>query len=169
MKMSLALKTLLFCIAVYLNTITIKYFPLTIVSMIDQCSPFLVMIFAYFFLPSDPRVNLRQFFATILAVVGTTLIIQGSTASNSVGAVVVPLFLYIFLGLRPVTKATNVILLRVLKKVDAMTILAWQNIFLFIIAVIYLYASGTDMSILDDFKLVDWCAYVIAVISALMT
>ena len=169
MKTSLVFKTLLFCIAVYFNLTTIKYFPLTIVSMIDQCAPFLVMIFAYFFLPSDPRVNLRQFFATILAVIGTTLIVQGSTATNRVGAVVVPLLMYIFLGLRPITKATNVILLRILKKIDAMTIMTWQNSSLFIIASIYLYASGSDMSILGDFTLVDWCAYTIAVISLLMT
>ena len=168
MKTSLVLKTLLFCFAVYFNLTTIKYFPLTIVSMVDQCAPFLVMVFAYFFLPSDPRVNLRQFFATILAVIGTTLIVQGSTVADRVGAVVVPLLMYIFLGLRPITKATNVILLRILKKIDAMTIMIWQNSSLFIIASIYLYASGSDMNFLGDFTLVDWCAYMISVISIIM-
>ena len=53
----------------------LKYFPLTIVDMADNCAPFLVMIFAFFCIPSDPHVNLREFFATVLAVVGTILIV----------------------------------------------------------------------------------------------
>ena len=126
------------------------------------------MIFAYFFLPSDPTVNLREFFATLLAVIGTTLIIMGTTATDEVGAMVVPLIMYVCLALRPISKALGVIFLRILKKVDAMTILTWQNFALFIIAATYLYASGTDMSILNEFTSIDWCAYVIAVLSLLM-
>ena len=127
------------------------------------------MIFAYFFLPEDPKVNSREFYATLLAVIGTTLIILGSTATDGVGAVVVPLIMYVCLALRPVLKALGVIFLRILKKVDAMTILTWQNFALFVIAAAYVYGSGTEMSILKEFTLIDWCAYVIAVLTLLMT
>ena len=82
MKTSLILKTLQFCLAVYLNMAVIKYFPLIVIGISANCAPFLVMIFAYLCLPSDPRVNLREFCATLLAVIGTTLIIVGNTETN---------------------------------------------------------------------------------------
>ena len=119
---SLSIKTLQYCVGVYINMTVIKYFPLTIVAMADNCAPFLVMIFAFFCIPSDPTVNLREFLATLLAVVGTILIVQGNAQMVNSGAIVVPVIGYILLVLKPLTAATGRIYLRLLKKIDAVTI-----------------------------------------------
>ena len=103
----------------------IKYFPLTVVNISAYTTPFVVMILAYCFLPEDPPVNAREFIATILAIVGTILIVFGKDESSSAVSVIVPLIGYVSLVMRPVAKATGTIFLRILKKVDSMTIQTW--------------------------------------------
>ena len=58
-------------------------------------------------------------------------------------------------------KSTGAILMRILKKLDTMTVTTWQNFTLMIFGIVYVYATGSDLSILKEFDRKDWIALVV--------
>ena len=80
---TLAIKSIQFCITVCVNMINVKNFPLTTVAMSNNCAPFLAMIIACICLPSDRPASLLEFSATVVAVIGATLVVQGGVAAKN--------------------------------------------------------------------------------------
>ena len=131
--------------------IALKYLSLTTVSMVFNCTPFLVIVAAYFVL--GERTRLTEFLATFIAVIGATLLIFGAEHedenkdSKSVSLVMI----YTLIGLVLVCKSAGTILMRMLKKLDNMTVVSWQNLTLGILSIAWVYAEGGDFSILKSF------------------
>ena len=136
--------------------IALKYLSLTTVSMVFNCTPFLVLVAAYFVL--GERTRFTEFLATFIAVVGATLLIFGADPKDqendnkSVSLVMI----YILIGLVLVCKSAGTILMRMLKKLDNMTVVSWQNLALGILSVSWVFAEGGDFSILKTFDQTDY-------------
>ena len=107
--------------------INVKNFPLTTVAMSNNCAPFLTMIIACVILPSDKPASLLEFLATVVAVIGATLVVQGGVIDTDDDANMksATAIMYFFLILYPIAKASGTVLFRLLKKIDSMTILSW--------------------------------------------
>ena len=73
---SLATKVVQNNIGVSSALIALKYLSLTTVSMVFNCTPFLVLVGAYIVL--GERTRITEFLATFIAVVGATLLIFGA-------------------------------------------------------------------------------------------
>ena len=149
----------------------LKYVPLTTIAMAENCTPFIVLILAYFTL--SERTTFLQFTATVVAVIGASIVIIGAPDSESKDELdqevdsevdsetshnhaAYPLFVYVLIIAGPAIKSTATILMRMLKKLNPMTVLSWQNISLMFVAIAYVYASGSDLSLLKKFDWVDW-------------
>ena len=136
--------------------IALKYLSLTTVSMVFNCTPFLVLVAAYFVL--GERTKFTEFLATFIAVVGATLLIFGADPKDedkenkSVSLVMI----YTLIGLVLVCKSAGTILMRMLKKLDNMTVVSWQNLTLGILSVSWVFAEGGDFSILKTFDQTDY-------------
>ena len=72
---SLCLKAVQNNIGVTIFMTLVKFVPLTTVSMVENCSPFLVIVLAFFIL--QERTSMLQFFATLIAVIGASTVILG--------------------------------------------------------------------------------------------
>ena len=72
---TMSIKSLQFCATVTVNMINVKNFPLTTVAMSNNCAPFLTMIMAFICLPSDTPASKLEFSATVIAVIGATLVV----------------------------------------------------------------------------------------------
>ena len=96
--------------------------------------------------------------ATFIAVVGATLLIFGADKpeetkdSQNVSLVMI----YILIGLVLICKSAGTILMRILKKLDNMTVVTWQNLSLGILSVAWVYGEGGDFYILKTFDSTDY-------------
>ena len=136
--------------------IALKYLSLTTVSMVFNCTPFLVLVAAYFVL--GERTRFTEFLATFIAVVGATLLIFGADPKDQENdnKNVSLVMIYILIGLVLVCKSAGTILMRMLKKLDNMTVVSWQNLTLGILSVSWVFAEGGDFSILKTFDQTDY-------------
>ena len=153
---SLCTKVIQNTIGVSSALIALKYLSLTTVSMVFNCTPFLVLVAAYFVL--GERTKFTEFLATFIAVVGATLLIFGADHTNedNDNKNVSLVMIYTLIGLVLVCKSAGTILMRMLKKLDNMTVVSWQNLTLGILSVSWVFAEGGDFSILKTFDQTDY-------------
>ena len=149
--------------------IALKYLSLTTVSMVFNCTPFLVIVGAYLVLGESTR--LTEFLATFIAVVGATLLIFGAdspeeTENNQNVSLVM---IYILIGLVLICKSAGTILMRILKKLDNMTVVSWQNFCLGILSIAWVYGEGGDFSILSTFNSTDYAWLALQGVSIVLT
>ena len=160
----------------------VKYVPLTTLAMAENCTPFLVLVLAFFTLKE--QTSFLAFTATVVAVIGASMVVLNTTGSGSDDEVdstsgngivlqsdddlksdesqaAYPLFVYILIIAGPSMKSTGAILMRILKKLDIMTVTSWQNFTLMIFGIVFVYATGSDLSILKEFDRKDWIALVV--------
>ena len=149
--------------------IALKYLSLTTVSMVFNCTPFLVLVAAYFVL--GERTKFTEFLATFIAVVGATLLIFGADHTNedNDNKNVSLVMIYTLIGLVLVCKSAGTILMRMLKKLDNMTVVSWQNLTLGILSVSWVFAEGGDFSILKTFDQTDYAWLALQGFSIVMT
>ena len=149
--------------------IALKYLSLTTISMVFNCTPFLVLVAAYFVLGEQTKFT--EFLATFIAVVGATLLIFGADHTNedNDNKNVSLVMIYTLIGLVLVCKSAGTILMRMLKKLDNMTVVSWQNLTLGILSVSWVFAEGGDFSILKTFDQTDYAWLALQGFSIVMT
>ena len=149
--------------------IALKYLSLTTVSMVFNCTPFLVIVGAYIVLGEHTKIT--EFLATFIAVVGATLLIFGAdyTEEQKDNQSVSLVMIYTLICLVLVCKSAGTILLRMLKKLDNMTVVTWQNLTLGMLSISWVYAEGGDFSILKEFDQTDYAWLALQGFSIVMT
>ena len=77
---SLVIKVVQNNVSVSLFMAAVKYVPLTTIAMAENCTPFLVLILAFFTL--NERTSFLAFTATVVAVIGASMVVINTTEKN---------------------------------------------------------------------------------------
>ena len=77
--------------------------------------------------------------------------------------------IYTLITLVLVCKSAGTILMRMLKKLDNMTVVTWQNLTLGVLSISWVYAEGGDFSILKKFNQIDYAWLALQGFSIVMT
>ena len=74
----------------------------------------------------------------------------------------------LLIGLVLLCKSASTILMRILNQLSDMTVVSWQALTLGLFSITWVYASGNDFSILNDFNEVDYALLGIMATSIVM-
>ena len=74
----------------------------------------------------------------------------------------------LLIGLVLLCKSASTILMRILNQLSDMTVVSWQAVTLGLFSITWVYASGNDFSILNDFNEVDYALLGIMATSIVM-